>query len=445
MAIMANQKTYRRYLVLWVGQKTSLLGSSIVQFAIIWYITLITQNALYLALASLLGFGTQVILSPLAGVYADRWNRKLIIGITDLFQALATIVLIGLFFFQAQQLWHIFALLTVRGVLQAFQAPTFGAIIPTMVPKEKLGFMNSINFLFVGIIFLLGPVISAILLTLWPIGQILWVDTITFGIAIVPLLLINIPSVRNQDAKQIRSSFIKEFSEGLTVIKKTRGFTATLLTAMAINFLLVPLNTLMPYYINVNHFGVELDLAFVMALQQFGVIVGSLFMALKKDFSRKVLVMVISVYGLFFGYIMAALAPTGAIWTIALGLLIIGTIIPILNITILTIVQVSIPLEMQGRINSVIIALSNAISPLGMIYAGVFAEAIGVVPLFLISAFIGILTTTVSWLFTDMRHVLDMENIDESKKGKTIENLTEDSPTMIQMNLESSEAESTIA
>ncbi|MFX1254274.1 MAG: MFS transporter [Promethearchaeota archaeon] len=444
MAIMANQKTYRRYLVLWVGQKTSLLGSSIVQFAIIWYITLITQNALYLALASLLGFGTQVILSPLAGVYADRWNRKLIIGITDFFQALATIVLIGLFFFQAQQLWHIFALLAVRGVLQAFQAPTFGAIIPTMVPKEKLGFMNSINFLFVGIVFLMGPVISAILLTFWPIGQILWVDTITFAIAIIPLILTSIPSIRNQGTKQNRPSFIKEFSEGLTVIKKTRGFMATLLTAMAINFLLVPLNTLMPYYINVNHFGVELDLAFVMAMQQFGMIVGSLFMVLKKDFNRKLLVMIISIYGLFFGYVMAALAPTGAIWTIAFGLLIIGAIIPILNITVLTIVQVSIPLEMQGRINSVIIALSNAISPLGMIYAGVFAETIGVVPLFLISAFIGILTTTVSWLFTDMRHVLDMEKVDENEKEKTIENMTEESPQAIQMNIESSEAEPTI-
>ena len=93
----ADQSTYRSYILFWIGQKSSILGSSIVQFAIIWYITIVTQSAIVLALASLLGFGSQVILTPIAGVYVDRWSRKLIIGIADFLQAVATIVLIGLF------------------------------------------------------------------------------------------------------------------------------------------------------------------------------------------------------------------------------------------------------------------------------------------------------------------------------------------------------------
>ncbi|MCK4900166.1 MAG: MFS transporter, partial [Anaerolineales bacterium] len=98
MQEIPDTSTFRSYLFFWIGQLVSLLGSSIVQFSIIWYITILTQSPLMLAVASLVGLGTQILLTPIAGVYADRLNRKLIIGIVDFGQAIATMILIILFF-----------------------------------------------------------------------------------------------------------------------------------------------------------------------------------------------------------------------------------------------------------------------------------------------------------------------------------------------------------
>ena len=139
MQEIPDTSTFRSYLFFWIGQLVSLLGSSIVQFSIIWYITILTQSPLMLAVASLVGLGTQILLTPIAGVYADRLNRKLIIGIVDFGQAIATMILIILFFLNIASLIHIFFLLMLRGMFQAFHSPTVSAIIPTMVPPKQRG------------------------------------------------------------------------------------------------------------------------------------------------------------------------------------------------------------------------------------------------------------------------------------------------------------------
>ena len=97
MECQADPAAFRSYLTFWSGQLVSLLGSSVAQFVIIWWITLKTESALYLSLASLLGFAPMIILSPFAGVFVDRWSRKRLIGIVDFLQALATVALILMF------------------------------------------------------------------------------------------------------------------------------------------------------------------------------------------------------------------------------------------------------------------------------------------------------------------------------------------------------------
>src|SRR5512136_639404 len=95
--MQADQSTFQSYVYFWLGQLVSLFGSSVTQFAIIWWITTETQSVVLLSLASFLGFAPVVALSPIAGVLADRWKRKWLIGVTDFLQAVATVVLIMLF------------------------------------------------------------------------------------------------------------------------------------------------------------------------------------------------------------------------------------------------------------------------------------------------------------------------------------------------------------
>ena len=400
--MQADQKTFRDYLFFWVGQLVSIFGSSVSQFVIVWWITLETQSALYLSLAAFLGFAPTVVLSMFAGVLADRWSRKALIAVTDLLQALATVVLIMMFWRGGVSIWQVLVVLTFRGVMQAFHYPASSAITPLMVPREKLSRMNGLNYLLNGAVTMVGPIVAAVLLQVWAIHQILWVDAVTFVIAAVPLVMIVIPSVR---LKQEKSSFREDFVEGLSFVKGTRGFLTLLVLATGLNFLLTPLSTLFPYFVKFDHFGDAPQLAFVGAFFQGGILAGGLLMSLFRGFRSRMVAIMLSIYVVFVGYVLVALTPTGVFWFMALSSLVMSVCLPIANVSIQTIVQTVVPLKMQGRVGSVIGAIASAATPVGMIIAGPLAALAGTSILFLSCAALGVALLTVSWFFTDVRHV----------------------------------------
>lgn len=406
MEIQANQATFRSYLFFWSGQLVSLLGSSISQFVIVWWITLETESTLFLSIASLLGFAPIVILGPLTGVLVDRWSRKALIGVVDLLQALTTVALISLFWLDVVSVWQVLALLTLRGVFQSFHTPAVFAIIPTMVPKEKLSRMNGVNYFFTSVASLAGPVVAALLLEIWEISQILWIDAATFLVALMPLLLIGIPSVRKE---QDRSSFRKQFGEGFAFIRNARGLLPFIMLATTVNFLLAPLTTLLPYYVKFDHLGGASDLAFVMAFAQGGMLAGGLLMSVKKEFKRKMVMIISATYVLFAGYILTALTPTGVFWFMALSGMILTFSFPIIDVLVMTILQTVVPLKMQGRVTSVTMSLAHFAQPGGMILAGVITTLTATTNLFLGCAAVGILIATLSWIFTDIKHVEKIE------------------------------------
>jgi DHA3 family macrolide efflux protein-like MFS transporter len=416
MEMQANQATFRSYLSFWSGQLASLLGSSIAQFVIIWWITLETGNALYLALASFLGLAPMIILAPFAGVLVDRWSRRVLIGVVDFLQALATVVLIFLFWLDIISIWYVLLLLTLRGIFQAFHQPAVSAITPLMVPKEKLSRMNGLSYLCTGAVSLVGPVVAALLLGVWTIHEILWIDMITFLIALIPLLIIRIPPVK---IKQANSSFKEEFLEGFNFIKNARGLLPLLILATALNFLLSPLSTLLPYYIKFDHLGEAPDLAFVMAFLQGGILAGGLLMSVTKEFKKKMVVSAFSIYIIFVGYALMALTPLGLFWFMAMSALFMALCLPVANVSMQTIMQTIVPMKMQGRVSSVVMALASAATPLGMILSGTMVGFTGTANLFLGCALLGMLVLTLSWFFTDIKHVEKIEEYSLSSEQLT--------------------------
>ncbi len=403
--MQANEATFRSYLFFWSGQLVSLLGSSIAQFVIIWWITLETESALYLSLASLLGLAPMIVLAPFTGVLVDRWSRRMLIGIVDLLQALATIVLVFLFWLGNVAVWQVLVLLTLRGIFQAFHSPAVAAITPLMIPKEKLSRMNGLNYLFSGAVNLTGPIVAALLLGFWTIHQILWVDVATFIVALTPLLMIKIPSVR---MKEDKSSFKEDFMEGFAFIRRSRGFLPLLTLATALNFLLTPLSTLVPYFIRFDHFGEAADYALVSASFEGGILGGGLLMSLIKGFNKKMIATTASIYVIFIGYALVALTPAGLFWFMAISALIMAFCVPVANVLTQTIFQTVVPLKMQGRVNSVVMALASGAQPIGMILSGVMVEFTRTADLFLGCSVAGILVLTFSWFFTDVKNVEKM-------------------------------------
>ena len=404
METQTNQSTFKSYLFFWSGQLVSLLGSSVVQFVLIWWITLETGSAFFLALASFLGLVPMVILGPLTGVFADRVNRKVLIFTADFLQAMATAVLIILFWFGITSIWVVLVLLTARGIFQAFHQPTTNAIIPSMVPADKLSRMNGLNYLFTGAVALIGPILAAVLLSFWVVYQVLWIDVATFAVAVIPLLIVRIPSVRSEQVVR-NSSFNADFREGFSFIRATRGFLPLLILATMLNFLLTPVSTLLPYFVKFDHLGGVKDLALVMASFEGGILAGGLLMTMMRGFKRKMVATAVAIYVVFLGYAVVALTPMGLFWFMATGGVLMALCIPVANVSTQTIFQTVVPLKMQGRVNAVVMALASAATPAGMILSGVIVQFIQTSHFFLICTALGILILTLSWLFTDVKYV----------------------------------------
>lgn len=379
-----------------------MLGSSVVQFVIIWWVTFSTGSALYLSAAMLAGFAPMIVLAPFAGVLVDRLSRKVLIAVVDFLQALTTVVLIMLFSIGVVSIWYVLVMLALRSVCQAFHVPAAEAIVPIMVPRDKLSRMNGLNYLLTGVMNLTGPIVGAVLLAFLKIEQALWIDPATFLVALVPLLLIKIPSVRQPHEK---SSFRRDLVEGLSFVRHKRGLVPLVFMATLLNFLFVPISTLIPYFVKFDHFGGVNELALVMAVSQAGMFIGGVLMILVKEFKRKMLATVICIMTAYLGYALLAITPTGLFWFMALGAFILDVSIAPANITLRTILQVIVPAEMQGRVNSVLMSLASAASPFGIILAGAIVGYTGTTNLFLGCAATGTIVLLLSWLFTDMRHV----------------------------------------
>jgi DHA3 family macrolide efflux protein-like MFS transporter len=425
MVVRATNQTFKSYLVFWSGQLFSLFGSSIIHFVIIWWIVTVTGDPSLLGLTNFLGMLPLIVLSPIAGVFIDKWNRKLIIALADFFQALITFWLIILFLFNVEEVFSVILINSLRGVCQAFHFPTIKAIIPIMIPKDKLSRMNAVDYLFNGIVYIAGPAVGAILNNLLPIVIILWVDIITFLIAFIPLILIKIPHITKREENKEPLTFFKDFKVGIKFLKQVPGLLILLVFISVINFLGQPFGTLLPLYVKVNHIGDAIDLALVMALMQIGMISGALIASSRKDWKNRVLVIMGCVSISIVGYVVTAIAPIGNFFIIGVGGMIRAAMTPLINTNFLTIIQLHIPPEKQGKVMSIVVSLAWAVIPPGSLVAGSLAAIMGIVPLYLTFAGFELLTVIITLSFTKIRSVkfqtiYDKENLSIEDKDELI-------------------------
>ncbi len=405
MEELPTKKSFRHYLYFMAGQQFSLLGSGIIGFVITWWITVETQSVFYLSLATFLIFLPQVIVTPFAGVISDRLNRKTIIFTVDSLQAILTCGLFLIFLTGFTHIWIILIIHTMRNTLYAFQVPTFYAILPSMVPKDKISRVNGANSLFSGLVFMVGPILSALMLELFPITYIFLVDVVTFLIAIVPLLLVKIPFNAKETRAVEKTSFMREFKDGFIIVKAIPGLLSMIIFAMIFNFIFRPFGVLWPYFINVIHNGSAFHLAFLFGSIQVGNVIGSLITSIKKEWKNKIKINLIGEMVYFTFYTLIVLAPYQNFILMMIGGFLGAIIFPITVSTYLTILQTVVPSDKIGRVMSIDHTVSMAIAPIGALLVGPLAGLMGVVNLLLASAIIGIVNPIILWFFTKIRYL----------------------------------------
>ncbi|MFX0021209.1 MAG: MFS transporter [Candidatus Hermodarchaeota archaeon] len=426
MEELANNETFKGYMFFWSGQLFSLLGSMVVFFALNFWIGFIYNDPIISAFASFLGILMMTICMPFAGVLADRVNRKILILVADSLQAYVTILLIITFNFGMTNIWIVYVFISLRAVFQAFHIPTVNAIIPTMVPKDKLSRINGVNFLFTGVVQLIAPVIGALMLLFLTVNMIFWIDVITFFIALIPLLLISIPSVRqinHSEEKKEKSSFFKEFRLGLKTLRLIPGLVIMVILSMLLNFLIQPINALMTLFIIDVHGGGPGHLALAEITFTGGMIAGALLTSIKKNWKNKIRVIFFSIIIALLGYMTFAIAPVGNYYIMGIGGAILGFNLPIINALYQTFVQTTVPADKLGRVTSIDHTFSSAISPVGSLLAGPIAVFMGIPLLFFFSGFLGVVCTILFWTFTGIRKIdIDSKSALEEINGK-IENI----------------------
>jgi MFS transporter, DHA3 family, macrolide efflux protein len=322
-----------RFFTIWTGQASSLFGSALVQFALIWWLTQKSGSATVLAVATLVGMLPQILIGPFAGALVDRWNRRLIMIIADATIAIFTLLLAYLFAADMVQIWHIYAIMAIRAVGGAFHFPAMSASTPLMVPGEHLTRVNGLNQALQGINSLVAPPVGALLLNGLPTQGILLIDVGTAILAILPLLFLSIPQPERHEEthRQAKPTLLQDVRNGLAYIRTIPGFTAIISMALFLNFLLVPTAALVPLLVT-KHFGKgAIELGLLESAMGIGIIGGGIILSIWGGFKKKIVTSLIGIAGLGIGVMLAGLAPADLFLLAIAGNVTLGFMLPIAN------------------------------------------------------------------------------------------------------------------
>ncbi len=369
----------RDFFTIWGGQTFSILGSQLVQFALVWYLTRTTQSATVLATASLIALLPQVFLGPFAGAIVDRGSRRKIMIAADASIAAATLALAGLFAAGLIQPWHIFTVLFIRSLGGSFHYPAMAASTSLMIPKEHLTRIQGVNQMLAGGINIIAAPLGALLLEALQVQGVLFIDVGTALIAIVPLLFITIPQPpqTNSAGKRGIKGVWNDMMDSFRYVRSWKGLMVLFLVATGINFVLSPAFTLLPLLVN-KHFGLgALQLGWIEAAFGIGVVVGGLILGVWGGFKRKIITSLSGI--LLIGATMACIGlipPT--MFGLAIGVYALtGFALPITNGPIFAVIQGTVSPEMQGRVVTLIGSAATAMMPVSLMIAGPVADRFG--------------------------------------------------------------------
>jgi len=398
-----------KFFTIWSGQALSLVGSSLVQFALVWYLTRETGSATILASATLVALLPQVVLGPFVGTLVDRWNRRVIMIVADTSIALATAVLMALFALNVIQVWHIFVLMFVRSLGGAFHHPAMTSSTSLMVPREQLARIAGMNQTLQGLVTVFAPPLGALLISLLPTQGVLAVDIGTAVLAVVPLLFINIPQPQRQidlaNGTAEQTSYWQDLGEGFRYVVRWPGLLGLILLAMMLNFLLSPSSALLPLVVTKVFNGGAAQLGWVESAFGIGIIIGGLILSAWGGFKRRIITSFFGVIGIGLGVVLTGLAPANIFFVLLAANFLVGFAQVFANGPLHAIFQSTISPEFQGRVFSLIGAGAAAMMPLSMMVAGPVADWLGIQFWYLIGGSICILATIAAFFIPAIMNI----------------------------------------
>ncbi|MFZ5884137.1 MAG: MFS transporter [Chloroflexota bacterium] len=365
------------FIIIWLGQIISVLASGMSQFALTIFLYEKTNSATALGLMQVFYITPFLLISPFAGVMVDRYNRKLMMMVSDLGAGLATLGILTVLYFDVWQFWHMYVAAVIFGLGNAFQWPAYSAAITTMIPKEQLGRANGLMSLMEAGPAVIAPILAGTLLPLIKLTGILFLDVATFLFAIGALMIVHIPQpARTQEGMQASGGMLKEAAYGFKYIFARPSLLGLQLIFFAGNlFSGIGFTVFAPMILSRSG-NDSLMFGSVQSAGAIASVVGGVLMSAWGGFRRRV-------HGVLFGWVLSGLGLAivglagGFPFWIA-GSILSSIVIPLVNGSNQAIWQSKVAPDLQGRVFSarrLIAWFTNPISPvIGGLLADVWLE-----------------------------------------------------------------------
>jgi MFS transporter, DHA3 family, macrolide efflux protein len=385
----------KKVAVFLVGQTITTFGSLLVQYALLWHLTLTTKSGVVLALAAVFGFLPQAIVSIFAGVWADRVNRKVMIIVSDSTIALATLVLAFFMLSGVDDLWLVFLVMAVRSVGAGIQMPAISALIPQIVPTDKLMRVNGINSSVQSSLLIIGPVAAAGIYSTVSLAAILFVDVVTAVIGLSLLATIAVPTL-SRAASNDKPSYFTDLKEGLSYIF-SHDLVRWVMVIYSIVFLLVVAPSNLSPLMLVRTFGSDVWLLTILELSfGIGMVAGGALMAIFASKMDRLGMMVGT--SILFGVLAVVMGFTTNLILFYSLFFLIGLAVPAFSTSSMTLLQETVEPERQGRVFGFVGIVMAVAMPIGMAVLGPLADIVSVEILLIATGAITVLIAVVAVL-----------------------------------------------
>ena len=385
----------KKVAVFLVGQTITTFGSLLVQYALLWHLTLTTKSGVVLALAAVFGFLPQAVVSIFAGVWADRVNRKVMIILSDSTIALATLVLAFFMLSGVDDLWLVFLVMAVRSVGAGIQMPAISALIPQIVPTDKLMRVNGINSSVQSSLLIIGPVAAAGIYSTFSLAAILFVDVVTAVIGLSLLATIAVPTL-SRAASNDKPSYVTDLREGMKYIF-SHDLVRWVMVIYSIVFLLVVAPSNLSPLMLVRTFGDDVWLLTILELSfGIGMVAGGALMAIFGAKADRLGMMVGT--SILFGVLAVVMGFTTNLILFYTLFFLIGIAVPAFSTSSMTLLQETVEPERQGRVFGFAGIVMAVAMPIGMAVLGPLADIVSVEILLIATGAITVLIAVVAVL-----------------------------------------------
>ncbi|KEZ87165.1 MFS transporter [Lacrimispora celerecrescens] len=374
----------RNFYTIWAGQAFSQFSSSVLQFAIVWHLTDKTGSALVLSAAMMMGFLPQGILGPFIGVFIDRYNRKMIMAVSDLIIAAASFIMVIAGQMGVLSTELILLVLLIRSIGSAFHTPCLQAVTPQIVPEDQLTRCSGYSQALESISQLFSPALAAVLYQSWSLSGIIFLDVIGALIAVFMLVISVIPELNhNENIGKIH--VLREAKEGFQILRTKKGMLGLVLIGTLYTLAMMPTSALFPLMSMSYFHGTSTNASVVEIVFSIGLLIGSLILGRWGGTKNRIYTIIGSFLLMSFSLFVSGFLPPGGFLVFAVCSWLMGISGPFYWGMYTPLLQNKFEAKYLGRVISLSSSIRLISGPLGLSVSGVFAERYGVEKWFLIA------------------------------------------------------------